>query len=111
MVDTARLARDEEKILDLSDSYSSDSPTAKRYKEGKFPLSRWEFAAALGVFIMCLTGLFCIFLTMPAADYGKLKLPRNISDLRMLKYGYYCYHLITMEVFVPLLFHLVLLLC
>nr|GMD66477.1 uncharacterized membrane protein At4g09580-like [Ipomoea batatas] len=85
VVDTARLVRDEEKILDLSDSYSSDSPTAKRYKEGKLLLSRWEFAAALGVFMVCLTGLFCIYLTMPAADYGKLKLPRNISDLRMLK--------------------------
>ncbi|XP_019175963.1 PREDICTED: uncharacterized membrane protein At4g09580-like [Ipomoea nil] len=85
VVDTSRLARDEEKILDLSDSYSSDSPTAKRYKEGKFLLSRWEFAAALVVFMVCLTGLFCIYLTMPAADYGKLKLPRNISDLRMLK--------------------------
>ncbi|CAH9061414.1 unnamed protein product [Cuscuta epithymum] len=84
-VDTGRLARDEEKILDLSDTYAGDSPSAKRFKEGKFPLSRWEFAAALAVFTVCLTGLFCIYLTMPAADYGKLKLPRNISDLRMLK--------------------------
>ncbi|KAK4365743.1 hypothetical protein RND71_013623 [Anisodus tanguticus] len=78
VVDTERLlTRDEEKNL--------DSPTGKRYKEGKFPLSMWEFAAALGVFVVFSIGLFSIYLTMPAAEYGKLKLPRSLSDLRMLK--------------------------
>ncbi|KAJ8560215.1 hypothetical protein K7X08_004273 [Anisodus acutangulus] len=78
VVDTERLlTRDEENNL--------DSPTGKRYKEGKFPLSRWEFAAALGVFVVFSIGLFSIYLTMPAAEYGKLKLPRSLSDLRLLK--------------------------
>ncbi|KAJ4701146.1 SNARE associated Golgi protein family [Melia azedarach] len=61
------------------------SPTAKRFKSERFPLTRWEFAAFLGVFLLFVAGLFCIYLTMPPADYGKLKLPRTISDLRLLK--------------------------
>lgn len=80
VVDTTR---DEEMNLGLL----SESPTGKRYKEGKFPLSRWEFAAAIAVFVVFSIGLFSIYLTMPAAEYGKLKLPRSLSDLRMLKYG------------------------
>ncbi|KAI5567608.1 hypothetical protein POPTR_013G113000v4 [Populus trichocarpa] len=71
--------RDEEKAKE------DDSPSAKRSKFERFPLTRWELAAALGVFLVFSTGLFCIYLTMPAADYGKLKLPRSISDLRLLK--------------------------
>ncbi|XP_009620443.1 putative membrane protein At4g09580 [Nicotiana tabacum] len=78
VVDTTR---DEEMNLGLL----SESPTGKRYKEGKFPLSRWEFAAAIAVFVVFSIGLFSIYLTMPAAEYGKLKLPRSLSDLRMLK--------------------------
>ncbi|OIT21475.1 PREDICTED: uncharacterized membrane protein At4g09580-like [Nicotiana attenuata] len=78
VVDTTR---DEEMDLGLL----SESPTGKRYKEGKFPLSRWEFAAAIAVFVVFSIGLFSIYLTMPAAEYGKLKLPRSLSDLRMLK--------------------------
>ncbi|KAG9443966.1 hypothetical protein H6P81_015306 [Aristolochia fimbriata] len=64
-----------------------DSPTSKRAKfEGRFPLTRWEFAAAFSVFLIFLMGLFCIYLTMPPADYKKiLKLPRSISDIRILK--------------------------
>jgi hypothetical protein len=73
--------RDEEKAKE------DDSPSAKRSKFERFPLTRWELAAALGVFLVFSTGLFCIYLTMPAADYGKLKLPRSISDLRLLKYA------------------------
>nr|GLL40417.1 uncharacterized membrane protein At4g09580-like [Ipomoea trifida] len=84
VVDTGRLGgRDEEKSLDAG--FGEVSPSGKRFKEGKFPLSRWEFAAALGVFGVCSTGLFCIYLTMPAAGYGKLKLPRTAADLRLLK--------------------------
>ncbi|KAL9382484.1 hypothetical protein Peur_025519 [Populus x canadensis] len=71
--------RDEEKAKEV------DSPSAKRAKFERFPLTRWELAAALGVFFVFSTGLFCIYLTMPAAEYGKLKLPRTISDLRLLK--------------------------
>uniref|UniRef100_A0A2P2K666 VTT domain-containing protein n=1 Tax=Rhizophora mucronata TaxID=61149 RepID=A0A2P2K666_RHIMU len=62
-----------------------DSPSGKRPKFERFPLTRWEFAAALGVFLLFSAGLFCIYLTMPASQYGKLKLPRNLSDLRLLK--------------------------
>ncbi|KAA8546316.1 hypothetical protein F0562_002944 [Nyssa sinensis] len=68
---------------------AEDSPTSKKpisaKLEGKFPLTRWEFTAALGVFFIFSTGLFCIYLTMPAAGYSKIKLPRTISDLRILK--------------------------
>ncbi|XP_015896781.1 uncharacterized membrane protein At4g09580-like [Ziziphus jujuba] len=74
-----RLLKDEENAKE------DDSPTGKKPKFEKFPLTKWEVAAALSVFLIFSTGLFCIYLTMPAAAYGKLKLPRTISDLRMLK--------------------------
>lgn len=78
-----RLVMDEEKN-------GEDSPTTKKpigaKLEGKFPLTRWEFAVAVAVFLVFSTGLFCIYLTMPAADYGKIKLPRTIADLRLLKW-------------------------
>ncbi|CAB78081.1 putative protein [Arabidopsis thaliana] len=64
---------------------NDDSPTGKRTKSERFPLSRWEFAVFFTVFLVFTTGLFCIYLTMPAAEYGKLKVPRTISDLRLLK--------------------------
>ncbi|CAI9114741.1 OLC1v1015529C1 [Oldenlandia corymbosa var. corymbosa] len=73
--------RDEEKDF-------ADSPTSKKGKLGEggaFPLSRWELFAGLGVFLLFTIGLGCVYLTMPAADYSKLKLPRTLSDLRMLK--------------------------
>ncbi|KAJ8773611.1 hypothetical protein K2173_005857 [Erythroxylum novogranatense] len=77
---TVRVAmRDEEMGKD------EDSPNWKRPKFERFPLTRWEFAAALGVFMLFSVGLFYIYVTMPAAEYGKLKLPRTISDLRLLK--------------------------
>ena len=78
--DSARLMKDEE------NADGNDSPTAKKPKFERFPLNRWEFAAAIAVFFVFSTGLFCVYLTMPAAQYGKIKLPRTISDLRMLKY-------------------------
>lgn len=62
-----------------------DSPTGKRPKLDRFPLTRWELAAAVGIFLVCSGGLFCIYLTMPAAEFDRLKFPRTISDLRMLK--------------------------
>lgn len=73
-------------VCDEEDAKFEDSPSSKKPKlDGKFPLTRWEFAAALGVFLIFSTGLICIYLTMPAADYGKIKVPRTISDLRALK--------------------------
>lgn len=81
LIDTSRLNIDEEN--------AEDSPTTKKpigaKLEGKVPLNRWEFVAAFGVFVIFSTGLFCIYLTMPAAEYGKLKVPRTIADLRLLK--------------------------
>ncbi|CAI0556865.1 unnamed protein product [Linum tenue] len=71
--------RDEEKAKE------DDSPSSKKSKFERFPFSRWEFAAAISVFFVFSTGLFCIYWTMPAAEYGKLKIPRTVSDLRLLK--------------------------
>ncbi|KAK4490071.1 hypothetical protein RD792_000725 [Penstemon davidsonii] len=64
---------------------AAESPTGKSFKADRFPLSKWEFAAALGVFLVFSTGLLCIYLTMPAAEYEMLKLPRTLADLRLLK--------------------------
>lgn len=72
--------RDEEKGED------DDSPSAKKPKSERFPLNTWEFAVAVAVFLVFSTGLFCIYLTMPSAAYTNLKLPRTLSDLRLLKY-------------------------
>lgn len=80
------LSRDEEKAG--KEEEEVDSPSGKKPKvvdNNKFPLTRWEFAAALSVFFIFCIGLFCIYLTMPSAEYGLLKLPRTLSDLRMLK--------------------------
>ncbi|GMY17858.1 uncharacterized membrane protein At4g09580 [Fagus crenata] len=77
MGESGRALRDEEN--------ADDSPSAKRPKLDRFPLTHWEIAAALSVFLVFSSGLFCVYLTMPAADFGKLKLPRTVSDLRLLK--------------------------
>lgn len=71
--------------LDRDEEQNVESPSGKKVKAERFPLSRWEFAAALGVFLVFSSGLMCIFLTMPAAEYEMLKLPRTLSDLRSLK--------------------------
>lgn len=83
--DGLRVLRDEEESVNGKFKEGEESPTAKRFKSDRFPLTRWELAAFAGVFLLFVTGLFCIYLTMPPADYGKLKLPRTISDLRLLK--------------------------
>lgn len=75
--------RDEEKAKE------NDSPSSKKPKLERSPSTRWEFAAAFGVFAVFSTGLFCIYLTMPTSVYVNLKLPRTISDLRFLKYAYF----------------------
>ncbi|KAL4559219.1 hypothetical protein LXL04_031353 [Taraxacum kok-saghyz] len=81
VAESERLMRDVER--------AEDSPTSKKPVGSKlertFPLSRWEFAIALGVFFVFAIGLFFIYRTMPAAEYGQFKLPRSISDLRILK--------------------------
>ena len=82
MAPTRNLIRDEE-LGTISDE--DDSPSGKRSKLDRFPLSRWELAVSLGVFLVFSSGLFCIYITMPAAELGKLNLPRSISDLRLLK--------------------------
>lgn len=75
--------RDEEKLKE------DDSPTAKKPKFERFPLTKWELAAALGIFLVCATGLVCVYLTMPSAEYQSVKLPRTLSDLRVLKYVFF----------------------
>ncbi|KAE8715720.1 protein NDR1/HIN1-like 22 [Hibiscus syriacus] len=81
--------RDEESaaaaLLSISSKEDDDSSSGKRLKSERFPVSRWELAAFFGVFLIFSTGLFCIYLTMPATEYGKLKIPRSISNLRLLK--------------------------
>ncbi|KAL2467631.1 putative membrane protein [Forsythia ovata] len=73
------------RVLDRDEEKNAESPTGKMFKAEKLPLSRWEFAAALGVFLVFSSGLLCIYLTMPAAEYGVLKLPRSLADIRILK--------------------------
>lgn len=67
----------------LKDEQVEEEDTPKGAKlDGKLG---WEFTAFLTVFAVFGVGLFCIYLTMPAAEYGKLKVPRSVSDLRLLK--------------------------
>ncbi|KAG6406055.1 hypothetical protein SASPL_133651 [Salvia splendens] len=67
-------------VLDRDVEKNADSPSEKKLKADRFPLSE-----ALGVFLVFSTGLVCIYLTMPAAEYELLKFPRTLSDLRSLK--------------------------
>ncbi|MFS7983620.1 putative SNARE associated golgi family protein [Helianthus anomalus] len=84
VMDTGRLMKDEETAA-VEDSPTSKKPAGAKL-DGRYPLTGWEFTVALSVFLVFTVGLFCIYLTMPAAaEYGKLKLPRSISDLRLLK--------------------------
>ncbi|XWS23354.1 hypothetical protein CRYUN_Cryun28dG0006100 [Craigia yunnanensis] len=89
MVTPRNVLRDEESaaavLLNNSNKEEDDFPTGKRLKSKRFSVSRWELAAFFGVFLIFSTGLFCIYLTMPATEYGKLKIPCSISDLRLLK--------------------------
>ncbi|KAG8633398.1 hypothetical protein MANES_18G100900v8 [Manihot esculenta] len=72
-------------MKDEENAKEDDSPSSKKLKLERFPFTRWEFAAALGVFFVFSSGLFCIYLTMPTSVYVNLKLPRTVSDLRLLK--------------------------
>ncbi|GAB4844820.1 hypothetical protein Ancab_038208 [Ancistrocladus abbreviatus] len=86
MVASRTSVADDVRLSEVESNRFEDSPTRKKPKlQGMFPFVRWEMAAALGVFIIFLIGLCSIYLTMPAAEYDKIKLPRTMSDLRMLK--------------------------
>lgn len=78
---------DEVKLRDEESAKMDDSPTSKRprIESSRFPLSRWELVASLSLFFICSFGLFSIYLKMPASDYGNVKFPRTISDLRLFK--------------------------
>ncbi|MED6169127.1 hypothetical protein PIB30_018465 [Stylosanthes scabra] len=78
-VDTGRLLRD------LENNGEDDSPASKKPKSDRFPLNSCEFAAAVAVFFLFALGLFYIYLTMPASEFGRIKLPRTLADLRLLK--------------------------
>lgn len=73
------------RVVDEDEEGNVESPSEKKYKAEKSPLARWEFVAAIGVFLVFSTVLLCIYLTMPVAEYGMLKLPRTLADLRLLK--------------------------
>ncbi|PKI41887.1 uncharacterized membrane protein At4g09580-like [Punica granatum] len=79
IVDVERLMRGDE------DKKGEDSPTERKPKLERYPFSRSELLAFLCVFLVFAIGLYCIYLTMPSAEYSRLKLPRTISDLRILK--------------------------
>ncbi|KAG0448710.1 hypothetical protein HPP92_027705 [Vanilla planifolia] len=68
-------------------SAGEDSPTSKKPRSDvRFPLSRWELAVAVAVFFTLVLGILSIVSTMPRDKYEKiLRLPRNLSDLRVLK--------------------------
>ncbi|KAG1362026.1 putative membrane protein [Cocos nucifera] len=51
----------------------------------KFPLSRWELAAAATVLALFGVGLIGVYLSMPASDYSFLKLPRTLEELQILR--------------------------
>ncbi|KAL8482583.1 hypothetical protein ACS0TY_028041 [Phlomoides rotata] len=72
-------------LLGESGGGNVESPSEKKYKAEKSPLARWEFMAAIGVFLVFCTVLLCIYLTMPESESEMLKLPRTLADLRMLK--------------------------
>ncbi|CAI9764077.1 unnamed protein product [Fraxinus pennsylvanica] len=73
------------RVLDKDEEKNAESSSGKKSKAEKFPISRWEFGAALGVFMVFSTGLLFIYISMPSAEYGMLKLPRNLADLRLIK--------------------------
>ena len=76
--------RDEENAKEEDDSPTTKKSVGAKF-DGRFPLTRWKFAVALGVFVFFSTDLFCIYSTMPAALFGRIRLPRTILDLCMLK--------------------------
>ncbi|XP_042485903.1 uncharacterized membrane protein At4g09580 [Macadamia integrifolia] len=58
---------------------------ASGIKGSKFPLTFWETTIGLGVIASFVLGLLGVYYTMPASDYGFLKLPRSLEDLQILR--------------------------
>ncbi|XLS71644.1 hypothetical protein HN51_028509 [Arachis hypogaea] len=81
VVDIARLL-----LRGLENNGEDDSPAAKKFKSEKFPLNNCEFAAALVVFFLFATGLFYIYLTMPASEFAASNSHAPFSNLRLLKH-------------------------
>lgn len=77
---------DEGRPKDEENAKMDDSPTTKKPRiESRLPLTRWELVVCLSVFFIFSIGLLCVYLKMPASEYDNIKLPRTISDLRLLK--------------------------
>ncbi|KAE9589131.1 putative SNARE associated golgi family protein [Lupinus albus] len=83
--DSPSLLRDIENGGGAAAEEEEDSPSAKKPKSEKLPFNTWEFGIAIGVFFVFSTVLLCIYLSMPPAEKGHIKLPRTLSDLRLLK--------------------------
>lgn len=71
--------------LEMGEQQQLDSPANKKNLGTRFPLTRWQFCLVFGVFLIFAIGLFCIYRNMPPLEFGQFKLPRSISDLRILK--------------------------
>lgn len=80
------MSESNERRIDL-EAEEDDEENMKKHTSasGRFPLGRWELIGALTMFLVFTTGLVSVYATMPAAQFGSIKLPRTISDLRILK--------------------------
>lgn len=70
--------RDEESAL-------SSSPQRKWKPDNSFPLSQSELAAIVMIFTVFCVALLSIYWTMPDLDSDKLKVPRTLAEVRVLK--------------------------
>lgn len=62
------------------------APTQKNIRlRSKFPLSRWELGAIISIFALFSVALLLIYFTMPDLDRDILKIPKNLSDLQVMK--------------------------
>ncbi|KAG0557148.1 hypothetical protein KC19_11G105900 [Ceratodon purpureus] len=50
----------------------------------RLPLTTSELIIVVSIFVMFSTALLCIYITMPSVDHKLLKLPRTVSELRIL---------------------------
>lgn len=67
------------------DVEEDEEENVKESKKQRFPLGRWELIGAVAMFVVFTAGLVSVYATMPAAQFGSIKLPRTIADLRILK--------------------------
>ncbi|KAK1302053.1 putative membrane protein [Acorus calamus] len=75
--------RDEEKGGGGGDD-DEESPTTSKKSWRRFPLTRWELVSVVGVALVFASGVSCIYFFLPYSSPA-LKLPRSVSDLRILK--------------------------